>query len=824
MPWPAPLFAADAPHTVFEWGRIQTSADWILPVAACVAMLVLAVVMYRRDAAELHPLARIFLTALRSIAIFGLLLVYLEPQWRIERDVVRNSRVVLLVDTSLSMGLPDQEQTSIAGGPSRTDRVVRALAETDLMPRLRDVHDVAVMRFDQQTGNVVKLDKRSGPTPAGAAGELADGAAIPLDDAAAEPAIDWSQALAARGGETRLGQALRQVLLDERAGPVSGIVVITDGGQNAGPGPAAAVQIARDAGIPIHTVGLGSARQPINVRVGDLLAPARAYPGDDYVVTGYIQGQGMANRLITVELFSRAAEAPGSGGGGSAAASTLEGAQDVLLGADGEAVPVKFEITPGEAGRRTLTLRVQPPADDSNPTDNQQEADVEVVDRKTRILLFASGPTREYRFLHTFLHRDSNVIVDVLLQTAQPGVSQEANEILDTFPATREALDKYDAIVAFDPDWKQLTASEVDHLERWVGEQAGGLIVVPGPIHTQLWMQNEGLAKLRDLYPVEFNRRFSVTDDGRFGAKNPWPLEFTREGLEAEFLWLGDSASASQLAWATFPGVYGYYSVRGAKPGATVYARYSDPRAAAGGEQPVYWAGQFYGSGRTFYLGSGEMWRLRAVNPDYFDEFYTKLLRHVSQGRLLRGSSHGVLLAERDRFVLGQMVALRAQLFDTQLEPLRAASVNLEVYLPDGTLQNVKLTADPTRAGNYSGQFAVRQEGVFRLELPVPDTDAERLTRRIQVRVPDLERENPQRNDPLLTEIARETGGRFYVGMDALMGGTEIPPLAQELRDRSLIIPVSEAPKPLWDNVYVLLGLCGVLAVEWLTRRLLKLA
>ncbi len=60
---------------------------------------------------------------------------------------------------------------------------------------------------------------------------------------------------------------------------------------------------------------------------------------------------------------------------------------------------------------------------------------------------------------------------------------------------------------------------------------------------------------------------------GPYGYVNyPWFARVTRStGLASE------SASASQLAWATFPGVYGYYSVRGAKPGATVYARYSDP-------------------------------------------------------------------------------------------------------------------------------------------------------------------------------------------------------------------------------------------------------
>ncbi|MBL9125462.1 MAG: VWA domain-containing protein, partial [Planctomycetaceae bacterium] len=471
-PW---LFAAEPVRTLFEWGRIQSNADWILPVAACVAMLVFAVWLYRRDAAELGLPARVALTLLRALVIFGVLLVYLEPQWRVERDVVRNSRVVLLVDTSLSMGLPDQEQTSIAGGPSRSDRVIRALAETELLAQLRKTHDVAVVHFDQQTGAVVQLEKLAAqPTgdAAGATPATPPTAGAPPDAAAT---IDWPQALAPRGGETRLGQALRQVVLDERAGPISGVVVVTDGGQNAGVGPAPAVQAAQDAGIPIYTVGLGSARQPTNVRIGDLLAPARAYPGDNYQATGYVQAQGMANRVVTVELYSRPAEsATGAASQANTAASKLEGSAEVTLGPDGEAVPVKFELTPDETGRRTLSLRVKAPNDDGNPTDNQQEVDVEIVDRKTRILLFASGPSREYRFLHTFLFRDRNVLVDILLQTAQGAVSQEANEVLAEFPATREALDKYDVIVAFDPDWKQLSNVEVDNLERWVGEQAGG--------------------------------------------------------------------------------------------------------------------------------------------------------------------------------------------------------------------------------------------------------------------------------------------------------------------------------------------------------------
>ena len=55
-------------------------------------------------------------------------------------------------------------------------------------------------------------------------------------------------------------------------------------------------------------------------------------------------------------------------------------------------------------------------------------------------------------------------------------------------------------------------------------------------------------------------------------------------------------------------------------------------------ELPIYMAGHFYGSGRVFFLASGEMWRLNAVDDTYSQQFYTKLIRWVCEGRLLRDS------------------------------------------------------------------------------------------------------------------------------------------------------------------------------------------
>jgi hypothetical protein len=378
-------------------------------------------------------------------------------------------------------------------------------------------------------------------------------------------------------------------------------------------------------------------------------------------------------------------------------------------------------------------------------------------------------------------------------------------------------------VIAVDPDWQSLSQQAIDNLEHWLSEQAGGLVLIAGPIFADSWAERPALAKIRDLYPVEFRRRFALSQDRPEAARDPAPLEFTREGLEADFLWLADSAAASQEIWSGFPGVYECLDVRGPKPGATVYAQFT-PASGRAAEPLPYLCGQFYGAGRVFYLGSGEMWRLRANDPNFFDQFYTKLVRHISQGRLLRGSSRGVLLTERDRYFLGQTIEVRAQLNDARLEPLAAPSVPLSVTLPDNTVQAVTLQADGSRRGNYSGQFVAGQEGNYRLELMLADGGESRLLKRLQVRVPDLERENPRRNDPLLSELAAGTGGHYYLGVEDALGMQQSPPVWQQLADRSLTHPESEKPRPLWDHWSVMAFVVGCLSLEWLLRRLRKLA
>ena len=809
---------------------------WQMPalVLGLVAVAIFVLWMYRRDAAELPRGMGLVLAALRLGALAALTAAYLDFERTTEHEIVFPSRVAVLVDSSASMTLRDDpaadkqaadkqaadEQAADEQAGTRSQRAVEVLREGGLLAALAPRHEVSVWRFDADAEPLVVLQTANTLTPPVASAE---------SPAVTEPATavsDWPERLTARGYETRLGEALGRVLDQEPPGVLAGVIVLTDGANNAGVDPVAAVTALGKAGVPVHTLGIGSDRLPTNVRVADVLVPARVFPGDRFAVTAYLQSQGLAGQTVRVELSEvAAADAAGADPQASAAAGRVIDTADAILGAGGELVAVRFDVPGLEApGRRDLAVRVIPPAADRTPADDRQVAEVEVVDRVTQVLLMAGGPSREYQFMRNVLERDKSVAVDVLLGTAGKGGSQDARRILPAFPATAEELSEYDVVVAFDYDWRLLDAAAQARLERWVSRESGGLVFVAGTIFMDAWLADSQTTLIRNLHPVELRRAGRLTGDDSTGGEEPMPLVFSRDGLDAEFLWLASSRIASQTVWSEFKGVFSCFDSAGPKPGATVYARTARPGAAAAPESnPIYFAGQFYGSGNVFFMGSGEMWRLRSLDDSLYERFATQLVRHVSQGRLLRGSRRARLLVDRDRFPVGATVVVRLVVPEGD----SVVPAECRVAGPDGTVVRVPLVAERDRAGVLQGTFVAARDGSWRIDVDLPGASGEKVSRRIQARLPDRELERPRLDRGVLEQLATLSGGKAHVLNEQPWTPVDSQSLAAGIKDRSRREYETGSPdgafKRRLNGILLALGV-GLLCTEWILRRLVKLA
>jgi hypothetical protein len=961
-----PILGDAASGVYYQLARQEAFSEWwhwLLLAGAIIAIIAYVVWMYRKDSVELATGTAILLGSLRLCALLGILVFFLQLEKRTQKTLVKNSRVLVLVDTSASMSLTDTVTAGASAAGSRLQQVVQQLSNGTLLSDLRKQHDVVVYRFDEAEAPVefASLPKIPAPdavdanrTPVQqledsllAARRLATVAGVVLliaaiaglvywlwrqpavktkeslragaeqqsysllvsvvaliiaavifgtanllhpeigvthilglttpkpaavekanDEPVELPPIDWQAFVRSKGKETRLGDNLKALVDKERGGPVAGIVVFSDGGNNAGLDVSVAATVAADSLIAVHGVGMGSNQRAVNLRVVDLEAPEKVFPGDKFTINGYVQGTGLSSTVIPASLVRY--DATGNN-------MVVVDTQTVDVGRAGQVVPVKFEIDskdegswlyklslPPQPGETDQLLQNQPGAkpastdekvqasnDPTKPkTDNEMLVKVDIVEQQTKVLLLAGGPTRDFIFLRNQLYRDKESIVHVLLQSARPGISQDAHEILTDFPSDPDELFEYDAIIAFDPDWEALDDEQVELLERFVAEKGGGLIVVAGPVFTPQWSSRRKgdprIDTLRNLYPVAFYFQGSATLSlGRFGSDKPWPLTFTREGEEAEFLWIDDSAEASKRAWSQFDGVFGYYAVKDPKPGARVYARFSDPDTALDNELPIYFAGQFYGSGRVFFMASGEMWRVRSVDDTYFETFYTRLIRWVSEGRRLRDSSRGVLLTDKDRALIGDSIAVRAMLQDAQFKPLQADKVTAKIVPPQGPAYalEMKKLKDAERPGTFSEQFIVAHEGDYQIELQHPAAADQMLLRTVRVRMPALETERPERDDQTLSEIADKTGGQYFIGIEAALAGKPAGKtsagnttrdknytgenLVQLLKpqDQKNILPGT--PDRTFDRLlmtWLMALICGVLCLEWTIRRLSKLA
>ncbi len=848
--------------------RIQTHSDWILPLLVFSLMVWIVWKIYRRYSVELHPFWRILLPILRTCVLLVLLFFFLNPQWISEKERKMNSRFLVFCDTSLSMTLPED---AAPDSVTRAQFLANLWETTPLLERLNEKHDLIFLALDSESRVLWTAEK--GAISSKDSSENQSAPKNNVSDAARGRKPDWNALLSPKGAQSRICDSIREWLLSNSTLPISGILLCSDGMQTAGGEIQPLAETARKMGIPIFTLGLGSTQVIPNYRLTEMEAPARVLPRDPFVIRGSVDGFGFdtlksenGTHIVQVDLFQKKlpsnteisaapsdspnetpsdAAAPASAPASPPADSiseTLISTEDVILSEEGKQTAFQFTVPPQPVGKYLYILRVRADEKEMNRDDNERDTEIDVVDRKTRVLIFSGGPTREYQFLSTMLLRDKNVESDILLESALPEggavpknaeeekalrsrIQQDGTRILLRFPDTREELFAYDCILAIDPNWKILTPAQTDWVEEWTSRQGGGMIFVAGPVFMGMvggWMDDATLGKIQTLYPVEFYDRTSSFRQNTFTADEIWPIEWTRAGKEASYFLLDDSPATSARIWSEFPGVYGHFPTKKLRSGATALAYFSNPQTRFGDSAPILLATQFYGSGRTLYIGTGEFWRLRAQNPEYFTRLYTQLLNYVTQGRTLQQSRRGRLMLEQTRCFPGDPIEIRAQLFNPALEPIEAAAmpeVSAEVFLPNGKIQNVTLAADREMPGLFTGRFSVLTEGRLRIELPIPDSQ-ERLVKRVEVVLSDVEREKPQRNQAFLDDLAKQTGGKSFESST----DSAFVTFPEELRDRTRTLVEFDSAVPVVPSTTLLYIFVVLLSLEWILRRLLQLA
>ena len=747
------------PH-VFRQGDFRFAPPVGAPVAAAVvvAALAIAFVSYRVLRSRVAWRQRAVLGALRIAALAIILFCIFRPVLVVKAAVAQQNVVGILIDDSRSMQLPDGN----TGTATRADRVRETFANPDspTMKALSDKFLVRTFRFSSSTARV----------------------SAPAD-------------LTFGGTQTRLANAIQSARQELAGLPVSGLVLVTDGADTTDATVADALLASKADALPVFTVGVGQETLAHDIQIGRVQTPRTALKGTSLLVDAVITQTGYAGQTVTLDVED---------------SGRIVGSQPVRLPADGDPIAVRVKFTATEAGPRVFRLKVAPQAGEIVTQNNQRDVQIDIRDRRERILYYEGEPRFEMKFARQAIRDDPNLQLVTLQRTAENkhlrlDIDAAGVELAAGFPKTREELFAYRGLVLGSVEASAFNADQLRMIAEFVDVRGGGLLLLGGGRS----FAEGGYAgtPLADVMPVVLSRA-----GGAFSHVKVHP---TRAGQAHAVTQLGDTEQASADRWKSLPALSTVNLIEEIKPGATALLAGTDDRH----RDRVVLAYERYGRGKSvaFPVQDSWMWQMHAtirVEDQTHENFWRQLLRWLVDGVPDAVETRPLT----DRVEPGQPVALTADVVDPRFVELNDASVVARVTSPSGKTVTVPMQWTGERNGQYRASFDTSEAGWYEAKL-----DASRAGKPVgsavaHVRaVPDdAEYFDATMHAPLLKRIAQDTGGRFYTS-------DKMSSLADDLKYSGRGVTAVEE-RELWHMPILLMALVGIVCAEWGLRRMWRLA
>ncbi len=770
--------------------RCDTPGSIVLFLALLVGGALLIRWGYRRDVGWVPPRRKLALSTLRAGALAIILFIATGAFLDVVRRFDGSGTVMVLVDRSQSMALVDRREgdaakqaSELLGGAAATATRHDLLAAT-LADPARDPIRALEGRFKVEVYGFGEGSGLAPLAPATAGGGPLSGLKAPDERA------------------SQLGAALADSARRARGRRLDAVILASDGGWNRGEDP---VEVAKSLGAPVIALGVGSP-QAKDLEIPFIFSEDVVFKNDRFVLDVRIRQRGFSGRSVPL-VIRRTNEA---------------GAEEVLkeeqlaLGDDREFVH-SVELVPDKEGVFTFSAELTPQPEEANTVNNRKSrANIQVVDKKLRVLSIDDAPRWDFRFLRGIFEADrQRVQPTFILRQGDRNLDSRGVKFLRSMPAEAKAYKEIDCIVLGDigPDF--FTSEDLKRIESWVRVDGGGLIVVAGrramPVQ---W----GGTVLDQLLPVEpevqpaqtVAEELSRTIKDADGVR---PVVTNEGGRWAALRFAADPGENAQK-WAESEPLRWIHPVKRAKSGAAVLLAHPSKRS---GDDPMpILAVQRYGRGQVAWIGSDECWRWR-YKPGVAQHrrLWGQLTSSLGMAHLLGNASRVQIETDRGEYAVGDRAQLIARVLDSDFNPLTADSVTVAVER-DLAKEQVVLAARREQPGVFAGEWVPGATGRHRVVLTVDEaggsvgeTTAERV---VSVVEPQLELDDGGMREDLLAQIAKAGDGAFI----PLSRSVEVAEIIKA-RQRAGVQKREEVT--LWNAPGVLCLLVLLLGVEWWYRK-----
>lgn len=763
----------------------------IVIVVLCAAVaLVEAFFAFGRRSRKMTRGTALGVLALRLIAIAALFAIAFELTLRFDHVAPSTQRVVVLVDRSASIAVPDATE---AGGTAETRQSrIEALWERSTGARTQwreEGLQLDVRGFSIDTvAESGELAETLATTPTGAASDLA-GALAGVGDDTSHP-----------------GERL------------AGVVVISDGLVGSGDDEATNTQlreVAAKLGVPVTTASVGAPALR-DVSVADVRAGEFAFVENVTELEATIVAHGLRGESAKVQLLRNG---------------EIVGERQLRLVADGVPQRVEFEVAPDRVGQFVYEIAVPELAREATAANNRRAFVVKVLRDKVRVLHVAGRPDWDVRALRTLLRRDPNVeLLSYYILRDFDDIAREDTDALSLIPFPTEELfeqelGSFDVVVLHNFDAVPHQVGQyVDNIAQFVAD-GGALVLIGG----DLGFSDGGYATptMSAQLPIDLRRpsslvrepvRPKLTDAGRRHPITGWLLA-------------GDGRG-----WEALPELQGWNPVALREDdaiGSTTLLAHPTASDSRGQPRPILAVAE-PGKGRVVVLATGSTWRL-GFAPELalvdgarpYDLLWLGVVRW-----LLRDDSSGRLQLETDkpRYRVGEPVELRARTLSGAYAPEPAIPLHwrIDAMRPDDAGERTVLrqgdwvTDDLGRARTTQtdlpvGAYAAVAERTAENEGQTITSSVERV---FIVEPPgrELARIDADPGIARLRALAEATGGAF---VDATAGDAlpiDLPRREPDEATRSGRV-AARREVALWGGPGALIVLLAAFGGEWWLRR-----
>jgi len=776
------------------------------PEAWVIVMVIIPLVVfgvwwvYRRERGHSTPRSRFTLSMVRTAILLLVLAILFQPVCMTTTDRVCKQKLVFLVDDSSSMqehdGYLDPDHRKHLGKAAHllTGDEVTKLTRSDLVKRVLGEGSPSLLEELSR-----RFDTR-----------------IHAFDSAVRRNVGFAD-LRSRGTSTRMGEALSKVYTDLVGQPTAAVVLISDGRSNEGIDPGRTVVRLlemQQIQIPLKAVAVGdpTIRCDLEVRVVNPTTGREFLVGDQIPFTVEVRAKGIDVKELPVkiEITDESDEILAS------QAITLAGAG----GTKKEVLYVKAESD----GRRTFTVRIPPLEEEADTSDNKRDVSLRIIKKRIRVLYVEGYPRWEYRYVKNALIRDDeNFAVHVILLSAERGFQQPSSGDLDpifAFPESTKDLFEYDVVILGDVNPASLATSPEEvtavlkNLARFISEAGGGLMMVAGEGWNPHSFAGTPLESVLPVVPgtraqegLDFQESFRPVRTA-VGRRDPI-LIFSKDPEENHRFW--------EDVRDGFPPLYWYSSVLRAKPGSRVLLTHPRGRNQYG-PHPLL-ATQFYGKGRSMFLGLDSLWRWRKYFGDqFFFQFYSQAIRYLATTKLYRGNKRYDLFTDKPQYDIGESIRISAAVRNQDFKPSEEPYQTVYRESPRSARpQQIQLKK--VKSGEYEAVIMAARRGRHTLwikEHPEAEERADETT--FDVDITPLEKAEPSMDVAMMSGLAELARGN---GDFCLL--QEMPEKLRALPSHPVRYPEKSNTRDIWDTWWMLCLLTGLLAIEWVYRKRLRL-